>query len=172
MSSSVPRGRDETLLDGRGVVAFWLILALSFLILNYMLAPGRTLQDAIEAELLQNHLAGGYQLKNPPLYEWLLWSVQRMLGTGPFSYLAVRYALLALTGVLFYYALLHTAGSTQLAAAFSMSLVLFYWLGWESNHNVSHSLLLLVVILALWLITHDYVERRTAARAAAVGLVI
>src|SRR5262249_20329369 len=68
-------GGSNPLLAARGVVFFWLSLAASFLVLNSLLAPGRTLQDAIEAELLQTHLGGGYQLKNPPLYEWLLWAV-------------------------------------------------------------------------------------------------
>ena len=133
---------------------------------------GRTLQDAIEAELLQGHLAGGYQLKNPPLYEWLLWTVQLVLGPGPLSYLVLRYALIAATGILFYLALLRTVPDRRLAAAFSMSLVLFYWFGWESHHNVSHSLALLVAILAFWLVALAYIERQTAARAVVLGLVI
>ena len=164
--------QHQSLLTARGVVAFWLIFAASFLVLNLLLAPGRSLQDAIEAELLQGHLSGGYQLKNPPLYEWLLWTVQLVLGPGPLSYLVLRYTLIATTGILFYLALLHTIPDRRLAAAFSISLVLFYWFGWESHHNVSHSLALLVAILAFWLVALAYIERQTAARASVLGLVI
>ena len=71
----------------------------------WAVSPARTLQDALAAELLQGHLAGGYQLRNPPLYEWLLWSVQQIAGPGPLSYLVLRYALIAATGLLFYVAL-------------------------------------------------------------------
>jgi len=46
----------------------------------WAVSPARTLQDALAAELLQGHLAVGYQLRNPPLYEWLLWTVQQLVG--------------------------------------------------------------------------------------------
>ena len=106
----------------------------------WAVSPGRTLQDALAAELLQGHLAGGYQLRNPPLYEWLLWAMQELVGSGPLSYLMLRYALIAATGILFYVALRRAVASQRLAAAFSLSLVLFYWFGWEIRHNFSHSL--------------------------------
>ena len=134
----------ERLLTRRGVVAFWLLYALSFVLMLWAVSPGRTLQDALSAELLQNHLAGGYQLRNPPLYEWLLWSVQRLVGTGPLSYLLLRYALIAAIGILFYVALRRAVPDARLAAAFSLSLLLFYWFGWEAHHSVSHTLVLLV----------------------------
>jgi hypothetical protein len=51
------------------VAAFWLLWCLAFVLMLWAVSPGRTLQDALAAELLQNHLAGGYQLRNPPLYE-------------------------------------------------------------------------------------------------------
>jgi hypothetical protein len=46
------------------------------------------------------------QLRNPPLYEWLLWGVQLLAGPGPLSYLLLRYALIAAAGILFYFAAL------------------------------------------------------------------
>ena len=89
------------MLTTRGVVAFWLLWSLAFVLMLWAVSPGRTLQDALAAELLQGHLAGGYQLQNPPLYEWLLWGVQQVVGPGPLSYLILRYALIATTGILF-----------------------------------------------------------------------
>ena len=165
-------GERQRLLTTPGVVAFWLAFAVCFVALHDFAVPGRALQDAIEAELLQGHLAGGYQLKNPPLYEWLLWTVQLVLGAGPLSYLVVRYGLIAATGILFYFALLRTVSDRRLAASFSLSLVLFYWFGWESHHNVSHSLALLVAVLAFWLVALAYIDRQTVVRAVALGLAI
>jgi hypothetical protein len=66
----------------------------------WAVSPARTLQDALAAELLQGHLAVGYQLRNPPLYEWLLWTVQQLVGPGPLSYLMLRYGLIATIGIL------------------------------------------------------------------------
>jgi 4-amino-4-deoxy-L-arabinose transferase-like glycosyltransferase len=132
-------------------VGFWLAAAVAFIAMLWAVAPGRTLQDALSAEILQRHLAGGYQLRNPPLYEWLLWGVQQFAGPGPLSSLILRYALIAATGVLFYFAALRTTSDGRIAAAFSFSLVLFFWFGWESHHSVSHSLAIIVLVLALWL---------------------
>ena len=82
------------MLTTRGVAAFWLLWCLAFVLMLWAVSPGRTLQDALAAELLQDHLAGGYQLRNPPLYEWLLWAVQQVFGPGPLSYLILRYSLI------------------------------------------------------------------------------
>lgn len=160
------------LLTTRGVAAFWLLWCLAFVLMLWAVSPGRTLQDALAAELLQGHLAGGYQLRNPPLYEWLLWAVQQVFGPGPLSYLILRYSLIASTGILFTVALLRTVASARLAAAFSLSLVLFFWFGWEIHHSVSHTLALLAASLALWIAALAYAERPTAARAFVLGLII
>jgi 4-amino-4-deoxy-L-arabinose transferase-like glycosyltransferase len=155
-----------------GVAAFWLLWCAAFVLMLWAVSPGRTLQDALAAELLQGHLAGGYQLRNPPLYEWLLWGIQQLVGPGSLSYLVLRYALIAATGILFYVALRRTVVSHRLAAAFSLSLVLFYWFGWEIHHSVSHSLALLAASLALFIAATAYAERPTPARAFALGLII
>jgi hypothetical protein len=162
----------EALLTTRGVVRFWVVSGTAFALMLWIVSPGRTLQDALTAELLQRHLAGGYQLRNPPLYEWLLWSVQQVVGQGPLSYLILRYGLIAATGILFYFALLRITSNLRLAAAFSLSLVLFFWFGWESHHSVSHTLALLAASLALWIAALAYADRKTARRALVLGLVI
>jgi 4-amino-4-deoxy-L-arabinose transferase-like glycosyltransferase len=159
------------MLTTRGVAAFWLLWSSAFVLMLWAVSPGRTLQDALAAELLQGHLAGGYQLRNPPLYEWLLWTVQQLVGPGPLSYLILRYALIATTGILFYVALLRTVASARLAAAFSLSLVLFFWFGWEIHHSVSHTLALLAAALALFIAALAYAERPTAGGALVLGLI-
>ena len=94
--------------------------------------------------------------------------MQQISGPG-LSYLVLRYALIAATGLLFYSALLRTVASQRLAAAFSLSLVLFYWFGWEIHHSFSHSLALLAASLALFIATLAYAERPTAGRAIVSG---
>ena len=159
------------MLTTRGVAAFWLFWSLAFVLMLWAVSPGRTLQDALAAELLQGHLAGGYQLRNPPLYEWLLWGVQQLVGPGPLSYLILRYSLIATTGILFTLAVQRTVASACLAAGFSLSLVLFFWFGWEIHHSVSHTLALLAAALALFIAAFAYAERPTAARALLLGLI-
>jgi len=159
------------MLTTSGAAAFWLLWSLAFVLMLWAVSPGRTLQDALAAELLQGHLAGGYQLRNPPLYEWLLWAVQHVVGPGPLSYLILRYSLIAATGILFTLAVQRTVASARLAAAFSLSLVLFFWFGWEIHHSVSHTLALLAAALALFIAALAYVERPTAGKALLLGLI-
>ncbi|MFZ1069755.1 MAG: glycosyltransferase family 39 protein [Methyloceanibacter sp.] len=102
----------------------------------------------------------------------VLWAVQQAVGPGPLSYLILRYALIATTGILFAVALLRTIGSTRLAAAFSLSLVLFFWFGWEIHQSVSHTLALLAAVLALFIAALAFAERPTAARAFLLGLIM
>ncbi|HEV3241800.1 MAG TPA: hypothetical protein VGY14_00860 [Methyloceanibacter sp.] len=89
-----------------------------------------------------------------------------------FSYLVLRYSLIAATGILFYLALLRMVASERLAAAFSLSLVLFDWFGWEIHHSVSHTLALLAAALALWIAALAYADQATARRGFLLGLII
>jgi 4-amino-4-deoxy-L-arabinose transferase-like glycosyltransferase len=159
-------------LTTRGVVIFWILFGAAFILMLWVVSPGRTLQDAEEAELMQRHLAGGYQLRDPPLYEWMLWAVQQLIGSGPLSYLILRYALIAAIGILFYVAVNRTMADRRLASAFSLSLVLFFWFGWESHHSLAHSLALLAATLALWIAALAFVERSTTLGALGLGLII
>jgi hypothetical protein len=43
--------------DGPRGAAFWLLWSLAFVLMVWAVSPGRTLQDALAAELLQGHLA-------------------------------------------------------------------------------------------------------------------
>src|SRR6476620_2520988 len=58
------------------------------------------------------------------------------------------------------------------AAAFSLSLVLFFWFGWEIHQSVSHTLALLAAVLALFIVSLAYAERPTAMRAFLLGLLM
>src|SRR6476659_4452924 len=58
------------------------------------------------------------------------------------------------------------------AAAFSLSLVLFFWFGWEIHQSVSHTLALLAAVLALFIVSLAYAERPTAMRAFLLGLIM
>jgi 4-amino-4-deoxy-L-arabinose transferase-like glycosyltransferase len=137
-----------------------------------LIAPGATSQDAQEVEILQRHFAAGYQLRNPPLYTWLLWGAQQLVGSGPQSYLIVRYGLIGAAGVLYYFAVLRVVAAERVAAAFSLSLLLFFWFGWEAHTEVSHSLAIIVMLLAVWLAALRYVDCPTTPPALGLGIVI
>lgn len=67
-----------------------------------LLASGNLGDDDPLDNLLVQVLAPGYSLQYGPLYDWLLWVVQRFAGTGLPSFLLVKYAcLVAMAGCLF-----------------------------------------------------------------------
>ena len=81
----------DALLTTKGVVGFWLVSATAYIGTMWAVAPGRTLQDALTAEILQGHLAGGYQLRNPPLYGcYAACSRSWAAGRSPISCCAMR----------------------------------------------------------------------------------
>ena len=141
-------------LTTRGVTAFWLLWCAAFVLMLWAVSPGRTLQDALAVELLQRHLAGGYQVRNPPLYEWLLWSVQQISGPGPLSYLVLRYALIAATGI----PVLRGVAAYGCEPTPRRSLL-------AHSCSVSHSLALIAASLALFIAALAHAERPTATRA-------
>lgn len=50
--------------------------------------------DAIESYMVQS-LELSYVPRNPPFFDWLLWGLQQIVGTGLLSFALLRYALLA-----------------------------------------------------------------------------
>lgn len=67
-----------------------------------LVASGNLGDDDPLDNLLVQVLAPGYSLQHGPLYDWLLWAVQRFAGTGLPSFLLVKYAcLVGMAGCLF-----------------------------------------------------------------------
>jgi hypothetical protein len=54
-------------------------------------------QDDVTANILAQTLEPGYLPRQPPLYEWLLWTVQRVAGPTLPSFLVIKYGLLTAT---------------------------------------------------------------------------
>jgi hypothetical protein len=79
----------SALLSFRGVLLFWFVYGLAHAGLRLGVSRTLTIDDARANELTQT-FAWGYQIRQPPLYEWLLWCVQQFLGPGIESHLFVR----------------------------------------------------------------------------------
>jgi 4-amino-4-deoxy-L-arabinose transferase-like glycosyltransferase len=160
----------DALLTTKGVVGFWLVSAAAY-------------RDNVGCRPWP-HPAGRAHCGDParapcrrlpaaqPAALRLLCGLQQVVGSGPFSYILLRYALIAAAGILSYFGLMRTVASTRVAAAFSLSLMLFFWFGWEAHHSVSHSLAIIVAMLALWLAALSYVDRPSLAPAFGLGLIV
>ena len=79
----------------RGTLALLLAWAAVHVLLRLGLSSSLTADDAREAVLAQS-LVWGYQDRQPPLYNWLVWGAFRLLGPGLLALTLLKYAVLAL----------------------------------------------------------------------------
>lgn len=130
---------------------FLLVLAAYFLLQVVLRVTSPAVLDLDEAEsiLTSQHLQLGYG-SQPPLYAWLQWFMFSLLGINLFALSVQKNLLLFCT----YLAVFHTArsflgmGSAIIVAA---SLLLFPQLGWESQRDLTHSVLATcMAALTLW----------------------
>ena len=79
-----------------GVVAIGLAYGLVYTSMRLAISHNLP-QDDVTANILAQTLEPGYVVRQPPLHEWLLWSVQRLTGPTLLSFLIIKYGLLTAT---------------------------------------------------------------------------
>jgi 4-amino-4-deoxy-L-arabinose transferase-like glycosyltransferase len=159
------------LLSLRGVVAFWLLYAASHAALRFLASKNLSGDDARESELVQS-LALGYQIRQPPLYEWLLWSIQQVIGPGIASHLVLRYLLIAGIGIVTFTATRALTGEQRWSAVASLSLVLTYPVGWTFHEWATQTLLLSIACIVSLHATVAFIRQPSLWTAILLGLAI
>ena len=77
-------------------------------------------------------------LKQPPLYEWMLWSVQRVTGPTLPSFLLFKYGLLTATfGFLYLVAKRIFTDQRWAATLAALSPLMLYQIGWNLHEGVT-----------------------------------
>jgi hypothetical protein len=155
----------------RGVVAFWVTYGIAHGLLRLAISRTLTLDDARASELVQT-LSLGYQLRQPPLYEWLLWGSQQVFGTGIASHLVVRYALIALLGVATFGAVRAAVKDDRWAAVASLSLVFSYPVGWTFHEWATQTIILSIACMATVHATIEFFEKPGVRVAIVLGLAV
>ncbi|MEZ5827634.1 MAG: glycosyltransferase family 39 protein [Hyphomicrobiales bacterium] len=108
-------------------------------------------QDNVTANILAQTLEPGYVSRQPPLYEWLLWTVQRFTGPNLLSFLLIKYALLTATFVFLYLAARRMFKDERWATVAALSPLLLYQIGWNMHEGVTQtSVLMCAVAASLW----------------------
>lgn len=131
--------------------AFLLVLGVYFLlqVIIRMSQPGALALDEAEQVYNAQRLLLGYD-EQPPLYSWLQWLAFKVFGVGMLGLSALKNAML----FVLYWAMYQLAKpiiGTLGAAAASASLILFVPLGWESQVDRTHSVLVTTLAaLTLW----------------------
>ncbi|HEY6416684.1 MAG TPA: glycosyltransferase family 39 protein, partial [Acidimicrobiales bacterium] len=117
------------------------------LALRLALSTTLTIDDSREAVLAQT-LEWGYQPRQPPLYNWLVWAAFQVAGPGVFALTLVKYVVLGAA-----YAFVYASGRRFLAdgrlpALAAFSLLLMVPIGWVVHESLTHSVTVLAAAAA------------------------
>ncbi len=137
----------------RGLVVV-LAAVLAYVLLHSgfrMIASGVLGEDDTLEQILVQELRFGYEARQPPLYDWVLYAVQQVTGPRLVSFLAIKYAALTGTAVLLYLAAFRILGDRLWAALTVESLALIYQISWRYHEGFTHEVLAMVSVAAtLW----------------------
>lgn len=120
------------------IVALW---GLSHLLLRALSTSVLGTDDMFENVLVQT-LEPGYMLRQPPLYEWLLFSAQQILGPTIWAALFVKYGLISIAALFLFLIARKAIVDPRLAALCAFSYSLYYQFGWNLHEGVTHTVVL------------------------------
>ena len=133
-----------------GVIAVGLLYGLVYASMRLAISHNLP-QDDVTSNILAQTLEPGYVLKQPPLYEWLLWSVQRFTGPTLPSFLILKYGLLTATFALLYLVAKRMFADQRWAAIAALSPLLLYPIGWNLHEGVTQTMALICAVAAsMW----------------------
>jgi hypothetical protein len=132
------------------VIGVGIAYGLAYSILRLSLSDNLP-QDDTTSNVLTQTLALGYVPRQPPLYEWLLWSVQQLTGPALPSFLLIKYGLLTGTVAFLYLAATRIFHERSFAILAGLSPFLLFQFAWNLHEGVTHSMVLTCAVAAsLW----------------------
>jgi 4-amino-4-deoxy-L-arabinose transferase-like glycosyltransferase len=136
------RSRWAWLSEPSGTLALLLAWAGFHALLRLVLSSALTADDAREAVLAQS-LEWGYQGRQPPLYNWLVWGAFRLLGPGLLALTLLKYAVLVLAFWLVYLTARRILADPRLATLGAFSFLLIVPISWTIHEALTHSVTVL-----------------------------
>lgn len=116
-----------------------------------LLASGNLGEDDPLESLHVQRLLPIYAAPQPPLYDWVLWLVQRWVGTGVAGFLLIKYAALTATAGFLYVTALRVLKERVWAILAVESMALIYQIAWRYHEGFTHEVGAMVAVAAtLW----------------------
>ena len=135
---------------GPPLVVGAIILAMA--LIRATLFPGTGGDDG-EQLIFSQFFAWGYQVRNPPLYTWLVMAVSQVTGPGLWAVNIVKFSLLYAMYLFLWRAALYLFATRALAGLAALAPVLFYFVAWEVVTGFSHTVLTACLYAAvLWIL--------------------
>jgi 4-amino-4-deoxy-L-arabinose transferase-like glycosyltransferase len=155
-----------------GVISVGLLYGLVYSGLRLSISHNLATDDVLSNVYAQS-LELGYIGRQPPLYEWLLWLVQRFTGPTLLSFLILKYSLLAATFVFLYLVAKRVFADPRWATLAALSPLMLYQIGWnvhEGGGVTQTGVLMCAVAASTWAIMR-LVERGTTGDYLLFGLI-
>ncbi|MEQ8229640.1 MAG: glycosyltransferase family 39 protein [Rhodospirillales bacterium] len=145
--------RNLAILSERpGVPGIVLILVLSLMFIRAGLFPGTGGDDG-EQLIFSQFFDWGYQVRNPPLYTWLVIALSSVTGPTLWAVNIVKFTLLAGMYLMLWRAARYVIQDRRLAALAGLAPVLLYYIAWEAVTGFSHTVLAASLYAALiWVV--------------------
>ena len=159
--ASGPAGFD--LFSLRGVIAVTLAYGLIHALIRLTAGTNLALDDAKE-NIFTQKLSWGYLPDNPPLFEWTLTLVQQITGPNLYSFLIIKYLLMAWTAAFLFLAGRRLFNDARWAAITVFSATLLYQIGYNYHQAFTHSLMVIAMVaFSFWAFVRLLQERTLAA---------
>lgn len=154
-----------------GVIFLIVVYLLLHLVLRGYFSPTLSTDDMFENVFVQE-LRFGYQVRQPPIYEWMLFGIQRIFGPTIWSFITLKY-LLVLGFALFIYGVARQAiNDDKLAALAVYSYVALYQIGFNLHEGVTHTAVLLAASGATVYLFLRFLKEGTLGTAVFLGLAV
>jgi 4-amino-4-deoxy-L-arabinose transferase-like glycosyltransferase len=142
-----PSRADRLLAQPAGFVALLLAYVVVHAGLRLGLSSILTIDDSREALFAQT-FEWGYQARQPPLYNWLVWGAFRVFGVGVLGLTVVKYAVLSTAYAFLYLTARRVLTRPDLAALSALSLLLMVPITWVVHEALTHSVAVLAAAAA------------------------
>ncbi|MEP9377712.1 hypothetical protein ABLE91_13425 [Aquabacter sp. CN5-332] len=129
------------------IVALWAIIHGA---ISVFMEGAINVDDSIESYFVQSFEIS-YVPRNPPVFDWLLWGIQRLTGPGPLSFAILRYGLLFACAMLVYRVAQRAITDPRLQALAVFSLSALWVVGYHSHRILTHSNVMIVAIAGFML---------------------
>lgn len=152
-----------------GVVLYAFLWAGTFLFIAIALRSNIGIDDALEVYQAQS-LELFYRARNPALYDWILFCLERLTGS-PFASVAIlNYGSMLACALLLYALARRVIADPRLQALSVYSLALLWVVAYDSHRILTHTNLNIVVIAATLLAVHSMGRERTVTKYLLLGL--
>jgi 4-amino-4-deoxy-L-arabinose transferase-like glycosyltransferase len=130
-----------------GVISAGLLYGLVYSAIRLSISHNLPVDD-IKSNVYTQTLELGYIAKQPPLYEWLLWLVQRITGPTLPSFLLLKYSLLTATFGFLYLVAKRIFADQRWATLATLSPLMLYQVGWNLHEGVTQTVMLMCMVAA------------------------